>query len=462
MAPHKAVVWLVKTTILSTVLATQQLRLPVVKNKIESIDVICNADSFNVTVTLEHPFKGMLSAKDFSRECNSFGSLQKSVTLNLPTYGCGLRLSSKSGRNGELLMQYSVTLAIQQDRHLRQIADQEIHVSCQINSEEFSLNSQTMINELEADLKDDVIKRNGRMRQDEVWNQQVQKNKYKEDTKYHKSVKGAKAWMEIISEKENDSLENDKLRVGETAKLIVKSTLPVGIGWKVVDCIAHDGLGDSSQKLINDKGCPIDDQIMPKLKYGAIHDKTITKYQEAITLFPAFKFPDRDRLHMTCMLLLCKNSCSETNCALNQSNNHDYRSGKVVKETENILDQIKIFNSVEVLAPTINEYHRTKEYEDLINSPFEFEGTSREETLCISYHKVAISFCILGILFLIATVIATGGFLRARRSGNTLSIYTRSIFSSSSGTGSSHFGSKLLHDHSSFGFSTGGLQYGRI
>lgn len=87
------------------------------------------------------------------------GHLDKAVTLNLPTYGCGLRLSSKNGRNGEVLMQYSVTLEIQQDRHLRQIADQEIQVSCQINSEEFSFNSQKIMNELEADLMDDTAKR---------------------------------------------------------------------------------------------------------------------------------------------------------------------------------------------------------------------------------------------------------------------------------------------------------------
>lgn len=72
---YNGVGWLVKTTLLSAVLASQQPKLPVVKNIIETVDVTCNADSFNVTVTLEHPFKGMLSAKDFSRECNTFGKI---------------------------------------------------------------------------------------------------------------------------------------------------------------------------------------------------------------------------------------------------------------------------------------------------------------------------------------------------------------------------------------------------
>lgn len=89
------------------------------------------------------------------------------------------------------------------------------------------------------------------------------------------------------------------------------SVFSVGIGWKVVDCTAHDGLGDSSQKLLDDRGCPIDDQIMPTPKYGSVEEEDVMKYQEASTLFPAFKFPDRDRLHITCMLLLCRNSCSQ-------------------------------------------------------------------------------------------------------------------------------------------------------
>lgn len=64
------------------------------------------------------------------------------------------------------------------------------------------------------------------MRQDKSWSPQVQKNKLT-DTKIYETVKEAKAWMEIISEgNENDLIKNDKLRVGETAKLVIKSTLP--------------------------------------------------------------------------------------------------------------------------------------------------------------------------------------------------------------------------------------------
>ncbi|KAL3286278.1 hypothetical protein HHI36_000787 [Cryptolaemus montrouzieri] len=460
-------IWLLKATFLSSVFASQQSRLPIVKNEIKSLDVTCDAEFFNATVTLEHPFKGMFSAKEFSQECNAFGTYKNTVSLSLPTSGCGLRLTSKRTKNGKVLMQYTVTLAIQQDRHLRQIADQEIYVSCQINSNVFSLKSASIMNEIEGNIIDEGNLRNGRMRQDGLWNTETDKKVLK-NAKLQEILKSAKAWMEIIPQEvdSNDNQLRDKLQVGELAKLIVKSTLPVGIGWKVVDCAAHDGLGDSSQKLLDEIGCPVDDQIMPKPVYGPVENLDFIRYQEASSIFPAFKFPDRDRLHLTCVLVLCKGPCMQDGCNKNISFSDDYREGKTITaeyEKDNILDQINIFNSVEVLATSMNEYYKTEEYQETRDSSFTFKGLPGDETLCISYHKIAIAFCILGMLFLIAALIATGGLLKARRTGNALSVYTRSIFSSTSATDSSQYGSKLLHDHSSFGFSsTGGLQYGRI
>lgn len=77
---------------------------------------------------------------------------------------------------------------------------------------------------------------------------------------------------------------------------------------------------------------------------------------------------------------------------------------------------------------------------------------------------MAIAFCILGLIFLIAVIVATLALLKARRSGeNFTPYYTRSLFSSySSSTGSG--GSKLLlHESPYMGQSTSrGLHYGRI
>lgn len=93
-----------------------------------------------------------------------------------------------------------------------------------------------------------------------------------------------------------------------------------GIGWRVVDCTAHDGIGEVSQRLLDSVGCPLDTTILPalhitepKLLGDKLDSVTAMRHQEALTSFPAFKFPDRDRLHVTCALQLCRGKCQQVN-----------------------------------------------------------------------------------------------------------------------------------------------------
>lgn len=44
-------------------------------------------------------------------------------------------------------------------------------------------------------------------------------------------------------------------------KIGVRAVLPGSIGVRIVDCSALDGLGESSQKLLDERGCPVDEQV---------------------------------------------------------------------------------------------------------------------------------------------------------------------------------------------------------
>lgn len=76
---------------------------------------------------------------------------------------------------------------------------------------------------------------------------------------------------------------------------------------------------------------------------------------------------------------------------------------------------------------------------------------------------MAITFAILGIIFLCAVLVSAGALMKARRSGHGLPHYSRSIFSSSSG-GSGYGGSKLLlHDNPCLHHPSGSaIPYGRV
>ncbi|CAG9762142.1 unnamed protein product [Ceutorhynchus assimilis] len=292
----------------------------------------------------------------------------------------------------------------------------------------------------------------------EGWSKDLNEKELEEELK--EAMSAARAWMEIIPEN-NAERSIGTVEVGETVLLTLKSTLPVGIGWRIVDCTAHDGLGDSSQKLLDENGCPLDETLLPAPKFGPIKPIASMRHQEAVAKFAAFKFPDRDRLHLQCRLQICRGVCAKIDC-----NKNENRIGRSSSEEGEVLDRLEVYNSVEVIAPEIDDasdYRKKIQSADFDTYPF--PKIPGDRTFCVSIDKMAIAFCILGLIFLLAVVVAACSLLKAKRSQHGVQYYTRSLFSSSSS--GSAFGSKLLLQESPvFGQSSSSvsnrMQYGRI
>lgn len=51
------------------------------------------------------------------------------------------------------------------------------------------------------------------------------------------------------------------VEVGQATTLTVRAIVPGSMGVRVVDCAALDGLGESKQQLLDERGCTIDDQV---------------------------------------------------------------------------------------------------------------------------------------------------------------------------------------------------------
>lgn len=85
------------------------------------------------------------------------------------------------------------------------------------------------------------------------------------------------------------------------------------VSGQVVDCLAHDGLGDTSQALIDPEGCPVDEVLVPRLREAPALGKRLQNYRLTVltTSFPAFKFPDRDSVHIRCGMQLCRGRCHQ-------------------------------------------------------------------------------------------------------------------------------------------------------
>ena len=87
-----------------------------------------------------------------------------------------------------------------------------------------------------------------------------------------------------------------------------------GFGTQVTDCVAHDGTGETSQRLLDEWGCPIDELILPAMQ-PMPQDGSGSKLRLHVlgATFAAFKFPDRNSLHLRCTLQLCRGSCTKVN-----------------------------------------------------------------------------------------------------------------------------------------------------
>lgn len=207
--------------------------------KIVNTNSTCSAQELKIRLELNRNFRGVIYAKGFPLEknCKSFGNNETYVDISLNTSGCGVRLVPI---NDETLS-YMVTLNVQMDKFLQQITDIEMTASCTLSP-------------------NDMIQPR-KFKQTRTGRNQVPKS----DTNDQEINLGkVRSWMEIEGTSESNNV--NRVSVGEQTILLIKSMLPGGFSVNVVDCFAHDGTGDVTQRLTDENGCPIDENIMLSLE----------------------------------------------------------------------------------------------------------------------------------------------------------------------------------------------------
>ncbi|XP_045536891.1 uncharacterized protein LOC106713957 [Papilio machaon] len=466
-----------------------------IANKVIDVATTCDKSSIAVHIIMDQPFKGLVFSKDFSRECRAQGKLQKKVSLNLPSNACGVRTSTINSTveepddNEDLY--YTVELVIQMDRQLQQSSDQELMVRCKLQPPAVRIHSSALEGVISTKLRE--------MTRQEAKKVRTGRNRQgfnpAEAEQRQQLVQAARAWMELAPTAA--AAEPASVEVGQPTRLLIQCTLPVGVGLRVTNCVAHDGLGEASQKLLDDAGCPIDEAIFssptlhehkhraPEVNLSDLKSvdpqqnieestkikqikndpdyafKNIMTYQHAVVTFAAFKFPDRAKLHLTCGVELCKGICPKIDCKAlrrpQQTRDGLLRKARLDKDARGlVIDRLEVYNSIEVLAPNIE-----LEDEASIRGSRRIDGDKDEfvrgfspgdKTICLSPGKMALAFCVLGIIFLCAIAVAFASLVRARRRmireplHTSLSFYTgsKSLFSSSESSSSGLSGSKLL------------------
>ncbi|XP_055380438.1 uncharacterized protein LOC129611359 [Condylostylus longicornis] len=443
--------------------------------KINSIVTNCTRDLFQINVDLGKKFRGIFFAKDFVHECRIHGNYSTFITLQLPTSGCGVRSVPKN--DGTL--EYSVKVMLQMDEKLRQSSDILKIVKCTLPTSLMSMDVSG-----ESIIDDDDMKkifRNGRMRLSSTANHHhLNNHKFSlhsnstgidettdtlsSSSTSSSSIPRVRIWLELGANNA-DNVDSGAVQVGQPTTLAIRAVLPGTIGVRIIDCAALDGLGDSSQQLLDQRGCPVDEQVMPALQvritpaeegWSKPHQDDLVEKLFTAT-FPAFKFPDRERLHVSCGVQLCKGACPSVNCETDEN---------LILTQEKQLARIEVFNSLAVTAPQI-ELDRYRQYDRRYNiSAEEYPPRIRtlhsDGTLCLSISNLALAFCILGLIFLLAVIVAVCCLIKSRshtKSNNSHRAASTSAFSTSSDSAQSARGttSKLL-----IPYYAGTLPYGRV
>ncbi|XP_018336489.1 uncharacterized protein LOC108744985 [Agrilus planipennis] len=107
-------------------------------------------------------------------------------------------------------------------------------------------------------------------------------------------------------------------------------------GFKVRSCFAFDKL-NSSVPLIDDKGCPINRDVIGPFSYDE------AKGEANAQLTSMFKFPNSSEVHFQCDIVLCKGRCSPSSCD---------SSSVAVKGADNEEGVVMAATSVFVLDPS--------------------------------------------------------------------------------------------------------------
>ncbi|GFS95094.1 ZP domain-containing protein [Trichonephila clavipes] len=104
--------------------------------------------------------------------------------------------------------------------------------------------------------------------------------------------------MKIFQGEPDEGIIAENVKIGDLLSLVISIDFQDAYGLKVTNCLVRDGLNWGEQPLINNEGCPVDEDIMGPFDY--VHNKT-----QARVTFQAHKFPYTSSVYYQCNVKMC-------------------------------------------------------------------------------------------------------------------------------------------------------------
>ena len=239
-------------------------------DSVNDIQIECNSDNIVVTLTTNQGFNGMIYPKGLSKNSScmmEYHQLSSNITYYLPLRSCNTM--SSDVEDG---VEYFNTVMVQPHRRLVTNQGRGYHIRCRYQTKERTITNQ---------------------------DQQLSVNL----TQVTPSVLGS-ALMPSCSMKiygANDLTKEvaaENVKIGDELHLIISLDEQDVYGMMVTNCLVRDGMNWGEQPLIDDRGCPVDEEIMPQFVYA----QNLTR---ASVTFQAHKFPYTSSVYYQCNVRLC-------------------------------------------------------------------------------------------------------------------------------------------------------------
>ncbi|XP_054709825.1 cuticlin-1-like [Uloborus diversus] len=362
------------------------------------VDIECNSNNIKVTISTPDDFNGMIYPKGLSRNSSCMTEYEhagSTVSYKLPLRSCNT-MSQDTGEGVE----YFNTVVIQPHHKLVTSLGKGFHVRCRYQTRNKAILSDVNVKPIGA-------------------------------TPFKASVPLPNCMMKIFIGRPNEHKVADYVKIGDYLTIVISIDEQDVFGMKVTNCIVKDGLSWSEQPLINNEGCPIDEEIMGAFEYS----KDLTS---AHVTYPAHKFPFTSSVYYQCNVKLCTKKyggCDDVPPVCDATGHNLLRRRRKrqneLEEQGNLdllreLDEDKKDRSVEVFSGLyVNE---ADEIDDDLENPSLFPAKSDDE-FCVSTRKFAIGIAIAGVLLCLAVILLVACIVHRRRRRKGTSTAGSSIYS---------------------------------
>lgn len=244
---------------------------------VNDIHIECNSDNIVVTLNTNHGFNGMVYPKGLSKNTTcmtEYHQTSPNITYYLPLRSCNTM--SSDVEDG---VEYFNTVMIQPHRRLVTNQGRGYHIRCRYQTKERTITN------LE---------------------QQLNVNLTQVTPAVFGSATMPLCTMKIFSANDlSREVTAENVRIGDELQLVISLDDQDVYGMMVTNCLVRDGMNWGEQPLIDDFGCPIDEEIMPQFVYS----QNLTR---ASVTFQAHKFPYTSSVYYQCNVRLCfrDNGCN--------------------------------------------------------------------------------------------------------------------------------------------------------